>query len=336
MIVYNPYATAMTMTVVGTPRGATASSSDPSFTRVIPAQSTLPLTDVYAVLHPSGDGVDQFLCTFTDPNNQPLANPPLTVRTYNSQPGNQEFGANIPAFDPDKDYRTKGTTLVGLLGKNGARDALMISTPPAGQYGATSQYGAIILATIRTSSGQIASRVTYTVPPGAFVQTAPNMPELLDGSPKPDDGSLEITIQEGALYSTIGENNGVTSDPTIKALTVVPTAGLPAPRILGLDYENDGVVDNPALANGLLENVTHVTCEAKLVQFQAWVVATDGKRPYNFSGRSPPAGMTVAIDGQIDYNPPCTDKGKSLTVGLDVIDAQLKTSSVVYATFVVQ
>ncbi len=322
--VYNPNSDGINIRIIGTPRGQEGSSSDPGIDRMILPGETQLLEDAYSLLHGTAEGVDRWTIFVSSRLVPGATEPTIQARTYNSLGERAEFGAVVPTFNPVDGYFGKDRTFVAFLSKAGTRDTPIFSTPPVGLQGATTDYGAIISAQVRTAAGHVVSQVQYTIGPDGTYQLAPDMPELLGGEPKPDGGLLEITVLKGALRAILSSNNNATSDPSIAPFTEVQNRALLTPQILGLDLQNDGVIDisvhHTTGLDGFSQTIVAGCDPARY--FRAWLVVKGGKPPYEFQAINFPTGMTVDAAGMLEWKPPCSETGKFAIFGVYAVDQQ--------------
>ena len=218
--VYNPTGQPVTVTIYATPRGQTASDSDPSIVRTVAPGNTLLLEDVEYTIHGDGSWADRLRFHFTDGSNNPVANLPVKSTTYEQVAPGNEFGSFNTTFDPAADpvatpgdgYSLSGTILGTVLGKAAERDGLILNT---GANGAT------ILWTYNNGAGANTFTKTGTYGPDMTFQYTHGVPELLGFTPEAN-GSLTATIEAGSARVAVTHNNNTTNCPSWDQMTVMP------------------------------------------------------------------------------------------------------------------
>jgi PKD repeat protein len=100
-------------------------------------------------------------------------------------------------------------------------------------------------------------------------------------------------------------------------------------RIVGIDYDNDGITDNvDANGDGGLDNTINTSCNAPFPY--EWNVIAIPPGQYTYFATDLPQGMDFSQGtGHITFDPACNQAGLDYTVGLTVSDG-ITTSSRVY------
>ena len=218
--VYNPTGQPVVVTISATPRGQTASGSDPSIVRTVAPGNTLLLEDVEYTIHGDGSWADRLRFHFTDTSNNVVANLPVKSTTYEQVAPGSEFGSFNTTFDPTADpvatpgdgYSLPGTILGTVLGKAAERDGLILN------MGAN---GATILWTYNNGAGANTFTKTGTYGPDMTFQYTHGVPELLGFTPEAN-GSLTATIEAGSARVAVTHNNNATNCPSWDQMTIMP------------------------------------------------------------------------------------------------------------------
>jgi hypothetical protein len=320
---YNSTDKPVTVSITATPRGQLARTSDGITSRTVAAGQLLVLEDVESILHGEGTWADRLRLHFTDADGAPVGNLLVRATVYEEAAPGNEFGTCVQTFDPDADptqaptdgYSPLGTILGTVLGKANERDGIIVSTGP---NGATVKW--IYKNSARTST--TAGIVTY----GADMtfQYTGGVAELLGFTPDPN-GTLSATVAIGSARVAVTHNNNTTNCPNWDQMTPIPRSA--GPRILGIDWNHDGVVDDPVDESGDVVIPIGVSCSAPF-PWEGWLLV-EPKGSYSYFADSMPQGMGLAQgSGQIVYMPPCSTFGSSYIAGFTASDGRSTASPI--------
>ena len=292
----NPTGLPLTGRLYLTERGASFNpATDPVYVYALPAGTTLILDGLYAQLKPGVNGAGTLRLV---PDEGQAA--PLWRTTMYDKVGDQEFGASATPFDPDVDgYHAAGQTLGTVLSPDGYRDNPHVQSGPDGLVGTWVYTG---------PAGGEQTLKPESIAPNTTKQYTNGVTELLGFAPAPG-GQLDLRITGGEGRAYLTRMNNASNDPAYDEFSVTATQ----PRIVGIDYNHDGVADNvDADGNGVLDNVINASCTAPFPYKMDLIVSPAGT--YNYFGTGMPAGMGVdSGTGQIVYDPPCSNAGQTFT-----------------------
>ncbi|HEV8432319.1 MAG TPA: PPC domain-containing protein [Thermoanaerobaculia bacterium] len=190
---YNPSGSTITGKIKFTPRGQSASTSDPVISFNIGPKAVLFYPDVYLNGYPSGSGAARVAITRDNASSTPLI---VDTSTYTANSDGGELGQSPTVMT---DFAASGTTLTGVLGKNSERSNLFIMT---GSSGATIQW------TYRDTFGGSATTLVRSYPQDSTTQLA--VSDLLGFSPSANS-SLEAQIQSGTARVALSPVNNVSN-----------------------------------------------------------------------------------------------------------------------------
>jgi len=210
--VFNPFSQAVSVVIQGTPHDTSASSGDPSITRVLQAGETVTIEDVYGALFGAGaQGKARLVATTTDMAGQEYALPVTTSNIYNAAPGGGEFQTYGAPVATDRFFGA-GTVLCDNTVKgSGERYNFDVV---AGAAGATIRY------TYRDASGADERTVTVMYKASATRQHV-DAQKLFGLSAFAADSSIVAEIQDGSAVIRGTPTNNVTSDSRSQPWQVV-------------------------------------------------------------------------------------------------------------------
>ena len=190
---YNPSGSTITGKIKFTPRGQSASASDPVISFNIGPKAVLFYPDVYLNAYPSGAGAARLSITRDNVSSSPLI---IDTSTYTANPDGGELGQSPTVLT---DFASSGTTLTGVLGKNSERSNLFIMT---GSTGVSIQW------TYRDNFGGSATTFVRPYPQDSTTQLA--VSDLIGFSPAANS-SLEAQIQSGSARVALSPVNNVSN-----------------------------------------------------------------------------------------------------------------------------
>lgn len=190
---YNPTTTAMTGSLVFTPRGQSASGADASVRYNIPPQSVRFYEDVYSTAFPGGAGAAR-LAIVPD---VPSAKPVVDSSTYTALADGGELAQTPTPFTSAMLF--SGQKLVGMLGKSSERSNLFVMTGPA---------DVTIAWRYRDANGVAMPAVTRSYPRDSTSQFP--VSDIVGSTPGAN-GSIEATIQSGAARVALSPVNNISN-----------------------------------------------------------------------------------------------------------------------------
>ena len=214
-----------------------------------------------------------------------------------NQDGENEFGMSSAPVD-DATYPSTGARVAVMTSPNGFRDNL----------DATSGSDGLDLAcTYANGAGGNKIAFNWIIPPNTTQQRSLNA--LLGLTPEPNS-RITCDYENGSGILLLARNHNHSNDPARDMATVIGQATT-EPRIVGIDYNGDGVADNiDADGNGVLDHVINLSCSAPF-NYEDRLIVTGATGPVNYFGEGLPQWMGVdSGTGVIGANPDCSDAGQ--------------------------